>query len=161
MSQGPRVISTVDTERAVAELGREHDALARMTGAESQRIDGLVQDVGHIKGHVKAVSSKVDDVVSGVDKLNTAMAGLVRFSVQAEHEHKTHELQRTIVAAQDIRIQALEKQVEPMVKARYDERVPSLEKQIGPLIEMRTWVIALCLGAGGLIVAKIATLLGN
>jgi septal ring factor EnvC (AmiA/AmiB activator) len=150
-----------DAERAVSQLDQQGQALAKMTSAESQRIDGLVKDVGAIKGDVSAVNNKVDSVVSGVDKLNTAMADMVKFTIRVEHQHQAQDAYRATVAAHEQRIQTLEKQVDPLVKAKLDERVPTLEKQIGPLIELRTWVIGLCLGAAGLIVAKLADLLGK
>jgi hypothetical protein len=62
------------------------------------------------------------------------------------------------VASQDSRLQALEKQVEPLVKARLDDRVQTLEKQIGPVIELRAWVIGgglFCLTLIGLALAKL------
>lgn len=153
--------SAFDAERAVNQLDQERQALVKITGAESQRIDGLVKDVGAIKGDVSAVNNKVDSVVTGVDKLNIAMADMVKFTMRVEHQHQAQESHRVTVAGQELRIQALEKQVEPLVKAKVDERVQTLEKQIGPVTEMRTWVIGLCLGAAALIVSKLADLLGK
>ena len=147
----PRFISTIDAERALSQLDQDQQALAKMTGADAVRIDGLVKDVGEIKGSVSAVKGKVDDVVTGVDKLNNAMAGLVKFTMQVENQHAAQEQQRATQAAHELRVQALEKQVGPLVDMKLGERVPQLEKQIGPLVELRGWVIGGGLGVLALI----------
>lgn len=147
-----------DAERAVNQLDADRQALAKMTGAEAQRIDSLVKDVGAIKGDVASVNTKVDGVATGLDKLNNHMAALVKFQIQVENTHLAQESSRANQAAHDLRIQALERRVEPLVDMKLGERVPTLEKQIGPLLELRAWVIGgglFCLTLIGLAVAKL------
>lgn len=147
-----------DAERAANQLDQQGQALAKIASAESQRIDGLVKDVGAIKGDVSTVNSKVDSVVTGVDKLNNAMADMVKFTMRVEQQHVTQEMQRTTVAAQELRIQVLERRVEPLVDMKLGDRVPTLEKQIGPLLELRGWVIGGGLTVIGLLIAAVAKL---
>ena len=78
-----------DPERAAVALAREHDALAAMQGAESQRVDLLVQDVGEIKGNVKTLQGDVSRVNTGVDRLMDSMTGLNRHAVQMETHAST------------------------------------------------------------------------
>lgn len=130
-----------DPERAMSQLDRDNRALADMTGADSRRIDNLVDDVGQIKGHVAAVNGKVDGVATGLDKLNTHMAALVKFQIQVENTHLAQESARATQATHELRIQTLERRVDPIVDMKLSDRVPTLEKQIGPLLELRTWVI--------------------
>lgn len=78
-----------DPERAAVALAREHDALAAMQGAESQRVDLLVQDVGEIKGNVKTLQGDVSRVNTGVDRLMDSMTVLNRHAVQMETHAST------------------------------------------------------------------------
>jgi chromosome segregation ATPase len=151
-------VSSFDAKRAVNQLDQDRQALAAMTGAESLRIDELVNNVGEIKGQVSAVSTKVEGVATGLDKLNTHMAALVKFQIQVENTHLAQESARSTQSAHDMRIQALERRVEPLVDMKLGERVPTLEKQIGPLLELRAWVIGgglFCLTLIGLALAKL------
>lgn len=131
---GPRITHVLDPERAVADLAREHQVLAGMTGADSARIDALVGDVGTIKGSVQAVNSKVDGVASGVNELRDALAILVRHDVEMSHNRTAAEALRVDVNTMSGRVQVL-------------------ERQIGPVVEMRGWVIG-----GGLAVLGVVGL---
>ncbi len=137
----PRIIrGLTDTDRALQDLARDQRALAGMTGADSARIDTLVKEVGTMGGNVEAVRQKVDGVAEGVNELRDALTVLVRHDVQMQnHAAQSDAMKRDVIGL--------------------GERVQTLEKQIGPVIEMRTWVIALCLGAAGLIVSKLIGLL--
>jgi hypothetical protein len=158
MTDPARYIRTFDPERALSQLDQDQQALAKMTGADAVRIDGLVKDVGAIKGSVSAVKGKVDDVAFGVNKLNDAMANLVRFQLQVEQTHAAQEGQRSTSLSQDLRIQALERKVEPLLEMKLGDRVPTLEKQIGPVLELRTWVIGGGLSVVGLLVVALIKL---
>jgi len=75
--------------------------------------------------------------------LNNAMADMVKFTMRVEQQHVTQEMQRTTVAAQELRIQVLERRVEPLVEMKLAERIPMIEQQIGPLVETRRGLIVL------------------
>jgi hypothetical protein len=49
----------VDLDRAAEHLAREHEVLANLQGVESMRVDGLVQDVGTIKGNVQSLQGDI------------------------------------------------------------------------------------------------------
>ena len=129
----PRIIRTRDAERAVADLAREHEALAGMTGADSRRIDALVGDVGQIRGNVEAVREKVDGVASGVNELRDALTVLVRHDIKMQHTDVEVVALRKDVSEMGVRVQVLEKH----------ERVQELERQVGPLVETRRGLIML------------------
>jgi septal ring factor EnvC (AmiA/AmiB activator) len=139
----PRITRSRDAERAVADLAREHEVLAGMTGADSRRIDGLVKDVGQINGNVEAVRQKVDGVADGVNELRDALTVLVRHDIKMQHTDSEVVSLRRDVADMGARVQTLERH----------ERVQVLERQIGPLVELRTWVIG-----GGLTVLSVVAL---
>ena len=86
--QQARSFTTIDPERATQELAREHEALAAMQGADSRRVDRLVDDVGTIKGHVQTLQSDVGRVANGVDDLRDSMAVLNRHAVLMETQTK-------------------------------------------------------------------------
>ena len=77
-----------DPETAFSMAQRETDSLAAMMGVDSQRIDMLVQDVGHIKGEIKSGRNTQEHIVKGIDELKNAMAVLVRHEVVME-QHAT------------------------------------------------------------------------
>ena len=108
---------------------REHDALGAMLGADTRRIDHLVQDVGAIKGDVR-------NVRDGVDKLQDALSVLVRFEVRMEQHTSS-------AAATESRLK------------EHDGRLQSIERKVTGWDETRTWVLRaglLVLGAVGLAV---------
>jgi polyhydroxyalkanoate synthesis regulator phasin len=101
---------------------RQNYHLGQMMAADSQRIDGLVDDVGIVKGRVESVHSKVEAIDRNIDKLSDAMAGLVRYELKLEHQDQT--------AAAMLAVQR-----------STDTRVTDLERRIGPLEETRTWAV--------------------
>lgn len=98
-----------DPETAFSMAARETDALANMMGADSRRIDSLVQDVGAILGDVHAVKSEVVNVSKGVDSLRDAMAVLVRHEVVMTQHATAVENVRGDLKDQDDRLHALER----------------------------------------------------
>jgi outer membrane murein-binding lipoprotein Lpp len=113
-------------------IDRQTQALANMMGADSRRIDDLVENVGEIKGDVQAVKGKVDGVASGVDELRSAMAVLVRHDVQMEHNRAA-----TDRLAADVQ--------------KLDDRMSAVEVQMPALIEMRGWGVKAILAVLGVV----------
>lgn len=105
---------------------RDISALAQAIAVDSGRIDGLVEQVGYVRGTVEKVDGKVDE-------LRSAMAVLVKHEVLMEQ-------QRLSVA--DLRdshrasIVEAEKDREDM-----DRRLKVVEAEIPPLKEARAWVV--------------------
>lgn len=118
----PRVLSATDPERAAASLAREHDALARMQGAESHRIDGLVQDVGQIKGAVHGLREDVGRIGGGIDDLRDSMALLGRHAVLMETQTSQLDSQQRITNDHEKRLQGLEVEMLPLKELRADTR---------------------------------------
>lgn len=111
---------------------RERDVLANMMGADSRRIDGLVEDVGAIRGDMQSVRSKVNDVGDGVNELRNAMAVLVKHEVLMEQAGAT--LTNVTLA-----------------HAKLDERLQTIEKKAPGWDEARTWVLRAGLGVLGVV----------
>lgn len=114
----------------------EADVLASMMGADSKRVDDLVQDVGSIKGDVRSVRSDLAGIVKGVDALTSAMAVLVKHEVQMGHN------------AADVATMRVELN-------GHDQRLQSIERKVGGWDEARLWLIRaglLVLGTVGLAV---------
>jgi chromosome segregation ATPase len=130
MSDGIRSFVQFDAERAAEQLRREHDALANMQGGDSARIDGLVLDVGAIKGSVNALSSEVGRANDGISALTASMTVLNRHSV------------------------LMERQADEQAQARkdredLDKRLRVIEERMPGLIETRKFVMS---GMAGLVV---------
>lgn len=104
---------------------RQIDALASMMGADSQRIDRIVDDVSVVKG-------KIDRVDKNVDELRSAMAVLVKHEVVMEQN-----------AGQVI---ALRKEL-----ADQNKRIASVEIEMPQLRETRAWVVRAMLAALGVV----------
>ena len=114
----------------------EADVLASMMGADSKRVDDLVQDVGAIKGDVSGVRRDIAGIVKGVDQLTSAMAVLVTHEVKMGH---------TSAEVASLRIDV----------ANHDQRLQSIERKVGGWDEARLWLIRaglLVLGTVGLAV---------
>ena len=89
----------------------EIDALANMMAADSNRIDGLVNDVGVVKG-------RVEHIHHGVDELRSALAILVRHeTLMTQYETKHHNTS-TRLDTLDTRIHEIEKKLPPLEEAR-------------------------------------------
>lgn len=63
---------------------READVLTNMMGADSRRIDDLVDNVGEIKGAVHILKSDSDRIGQGVEQLQQSMTVLNRHAVLME-----------------------------------------------------------------------------
>jgi uncharacterized membrane protein YdfJ with MMPL/SSD domain len=96
-------------------LAREHDALANMAGAESRRVDQLVDDVGQIKG-------KVESVDRGVNELRSAMAVLVRHEVLMEQAGAVAAANTTKLDGMSARLHKVEEHMPGLIEARGDVR---------------------------------------
>ena len=96
----------------------EADVLASMMGADSKRVDDLVQDVGSIKGDVRSVRSDLAGIVKGVDALTSAMAILVRHDVQMGHNSAEVATMRSDLTGHDQRLQCIERKVGGWDEAR-------------------------------------------
>lgn len=110
--------SMLDPERAVEELAREHDALAAMQGADSGRVDRLVQDVGAIRGKVVSIESDMQRVGDGIDELRESMTILNRHSALLELAQAEHAGIRKDLADIDGRLRVVETDLPPLKEAR-------------------------------------------
>lgn len=128
-----RRVQITDHDTAFSLAQQETDALASMMGADSQRIDSLVKDVGHIKGEMSHAREAQQTIVKGVDELKNAMAVLVRHEVVMEQHGTAVSAVRADQRAQD-------------------ERLQSLERKAPGWDETRAWVVR----AGMLVVAAVA-----
>ena len=105
---------------------READALANMMGADSRRIDSLVDDVGTIKGHVGTLKEGVGDLKDGVNELRGAMTVLSRHSIALERQAEDHARAAEATARMDARLHVVEK---------------TLASELPPLQEARTYAV--------------------
>jgi hypothetical protein len=64
---------------------RQAEALGNMMAADSRRIDGLVEDVGEVKGDVKGVRSDVIRMAESIDKMQGAMTAFAQHAIRVEH----------------------------------------------------------------------------
>lgn len=136
MTGGFRTHRFID-EAALRE--READALAAMMGADSRRIDGLVGDVGEVKGDVRALRADMGRVSEGVDELRGAMTILARHSVMMETT-------TTDVASLRANVEKI------------DGRVQTIERDMPGLQEMRAWAIRAMLGTLVMVGAAVVAL---
>lgn len=93
-----------------------------MMVSPDDQISRLNSEVGELRGIVKGVDTKVDDLRAGMAKLSEAMASVVRLEVK--HDTAVTNLQ-TIKDRQDI----------------LDRRVDSVEREMPQLIEARQWIV--------------------
>lgn len=115
---GSRASTTFDADRAAHELAREHEALASMQGADSRRIDSLVQDVGEIKGDMRSLMGGVGRLGDGVEKLQESMAAFNRHAVIVETQASDIASLRRETAGLDTRLRAVEMDIPPLKEAR-------------------------------------------
>lgn len=111
-----------DADRAAQELAREHGALASMQGADSRRIDGLVSDVGEIKGDMRSLMGGVERLGSGVEKLQESMAAFNRHAVSVEHQASDIATLRRETASLDKRLRDIEVVLPQLQEVRGDIR---------------------------------------
>lgn len=107
-----------DPDRAAVELAREHEALANMQGADSRRIDGLVADVGEIKGDMRSLRGDMQRIGSGVEQLQESMAVLNRHAVLMETQASDIATLRRDTAGLDQRLRSVEMAIPPLQEAR-------------------------------------------
>lgn len=100
----------------------ETDVLAGMMGADSRRIDGLVDGMGQVRGEVTHLRGDVSTLIKGVDNLQQAMVGVARHAVLME-------------AARDDAVE------ERKARERLEERVTVIEGHMPGLIETRAAVM--------------------
>ncbi|MBP6638205.1 MAG: hypothetical protein KA179_11000 [Sulfuritalea sp.] len=105
---------------------REVDVLASMMGADSQRIDDLVDDVGAIKGAVTNLHSGVGELKDGVNELRGGMIALTRLSINLERQAEDYGKTQTQMALMDGRLRVAE---------------TTLASELPPLKEARTWAV--------------------
>ena len=96
----------------------ETDVLAGMMGADSRRIDGLVDSIGEVKGDVRALRSDVGHVADGIGELRGAMAVLGRHAVLMETNAADMKKLREDQADLDSRVQEIEVQMPGLMETR-------------------------------------------
>ena len=143
----PEHTRTTNFDLAADALAREHEALANMQGSESRRVDGLVSDVGIIKGRVENLQGDMSRVVSGVEQLAKSMVDMNRHTIMLEnHALETARL-RTGFENHETRLQ----EVEQAMPERLGTRLHDVETAIPPLVETRLWAVRGILGAVGVV----------
>ena len=96
----------------------ETDVLAGMMGADSRRIDGLVETVGEVRGDVSHLRSDVGRVATGVDELKAAMVGVARHTVLLEATREDMEEVRKHQQATDGRLSKIEVEMPGLIETR-------------------------------------------
>lgn len=99
---------------------READALASMLGADSRRIDDLVDNVGEIKGDVRTLKADASRTANGVEQLQQSMAILNRHAVVMETQSAEISIMRTKHDALDSRVRDIERDMPALKDARAD-----------------------------------------
>lgn len=143
----PEVTHATDFDRAAEALAREHDALARMQGSESERVDGLVEDVGIIKGNVQSLQGDMSRVASSVERLANSMVDMNRHTILLE----TNAAETAKLCAAFENHESRMQTVEKAIPEKLSERLHSVEVAIPPLVEMRQWTVRGILGVIGLV----------
>ena len=96
----------------------ETDVLAGMMGADSRRIDGLVDGMGQVRGEVTHLRGDVSRVIKGVDDLREAMVGVARHTVLLEATRSDMDEVRKHQQATDNRLSMVEKEMPGLIEAR-------------------------------------------
>jgi chromosome segregation ATPase len=99
---------------------READALASMMGADSRRIDDLVDSVGEIKGDVRALKADSSRTANGVEQLQQSMAILNRHAVVMETQSAELSIMRTKYDGLDSRVRLIEHEMPALKDTRAD-----------------------------------------
>lgn len=128
----PERAQNIDFAVAAEALAREHEMLANLQGADSSRVDGLVRDVGAIKGNVESLQGDMSRVASGVDQLQHSMVILSRHAVLMETQSAEIAQLRT-------------------TSIDHEKRIQAAESALPPLVEMRKWLVNGMLGALGVV----------
>jgi outer membrane murein-binding lipoprotein Lpp len=117
-SDGIRSFLHFDPQRAAEQLQREHDALANLAGSDNARIDGLVQDVGAIKGSVNALGGEVGRANEGIKALTESMTVLNRHSVLMERQAEEQAQARKDREDLDKRLRVIEGHMPGLIEMR-------------------------------------------
>lgn len=99
----------------------------------------LAEEVGELRGTVKEVDRKVDDLRTGMGKLADAMTSVVRLEVQ--HQQVS------------LNLQAMHTQ-----QTAIEKRMDTVERLMPGLIETRAWVIRWVIGVVGLVGVAVVTI---
>lgn len=97
---------------------READALASMMGADARRIDGLVGDVGEIKGDMRTLKADTARTVSGIEQLQLSMAAVGRHTVMVENQNAKLDALHAKHDALDSRVRTVELDMPQLKEAR-------------------------------------------
>lgn len=114
----------------------ETDVLAAMMGADTRRIDDLVETVGGVKGQVTHLREDVGRVAKGVDALQDAMIGVARYTVL--HEATRADLDK-------IRTEQVE------LRREVNDRLSKIEPHMPGLIEWRRYTVGAGVGVVGVV----------
>ncbi len=132
--------------------------LASLQGADSDRVDGLVKDVGEIKGSMQSLQGDVGRVAVSVESLAKSMVEMNRHTFLLEKHAVENDRLRASDENHEHRLQALER----AVPEKLSERLQDAEKAIPPLVETRKWAIAGGLGVLGAVgLALLGTVLSR
>ena len=96
----------------------EADILAGMMGADSRRVDALVNDVGQVKGDVRELRGAMGHVTDGIGELRGAMAILSRHAVLMETNAADMAQMRAANILMDGRMRAIELEMPGLKEAR-------------------------------------------
>ncbi len=99
---------------------READALASMLGADSRRIDDIVDNVGEIKGDVRTLKADASRTANGVEQLQQSMAILNRHAVVMETQSAEINTMRTKFDLLDGRVRDIEREMPALKDSRAD-----------------------------------------
>jgi chromosome segregation ATPase len=91
-----------------------------MMGADSRRIDDLVDSVGEIKGDMRALKADSSRTATGVEQLQQSMAILNRHAVVMETQSAEISTMRTKFDLLDGRVRDIERDIPALKDARAD-----------------------------------------
>jgi len=93
-----------------------------MLGADSRRIDDLVDNVGEIKGDVRTLKADASRTANGVEQLQQSMAILNRHAVVMETQSAEITMMRAKHDALDTRVRIIENDMPALKDSRADIR---------------------------------------
>lgn len=96
----------------------EADILAGKIGADSRRIDGLVDGMGQVRGEVTHLRGDVSTLIKGVDNLQQAMASVARHTVLLEATRADMDEVRRHQQATDDRLSVVENEMPGLIEVR-------------------------------------------
>lgn len=127
----------------------ETDVLAGMMGADSRRIDGLVESVGEVRGDMGHVRAEIGRMSKGVDALQEAMIGVARYTVL--HEATRADLDKIRIEQVDLRKDMNDRlgKIEPHMPGLIEWRRYSVHGVVGVLSVVGLAVLALVMKVQG------------